>query len=223
MYIKIESIEFNLWVNTMSQEKLHHCQLYAPSDPELRKDQLECLDELFKFNQIPPSRQKERQAWMKKMFADVGKNCYIESPFYSNWGGRHVHFGNNVYANFNLTLVDDTHIYVGDFVMFGPGVIVATASHPILPGLRRQKIEFNLPVHIEANAWIGAGAILLPDVTIGENSVIGAGSVVTKDIPANVIAVGNPCKVLRKISSKDREFYTQNFRIPDYFLKETSN
>ena len=141
------------------------------------------------------------------MFAEIGTNCYIEPPLRANWGGRHVHFGNDVYANFGLTLVDDTHIYVGDKTMFGPNVTVATAAHPILPELREKAYQFNLPVHIGKNCWIGAGAIVLPGVSIGDNSVIGAGSVVTKDIPTGVVAVGNPCRVIREINENDKEFY----------------
>ena len=150
---------------------------------------------------------------LKEMFAEIGEDCYIEPPFHANWGGKHVHFGKNVYANFNLTMVDDTHIYVGDYTMFGPNVTVATAGHPILPELREQAYQYNAPVRIGKNCWIGAGALILPGVTIGDNSVIGAGSVVTKDIPSNVVAVGNPCRVLRSISNHDREFYFKNRQI----------
>jgi galactoside O-acetyltransferase len=104
-----------------------------------------------------------------------------------------------LYANFNLTLVDDTHIYVGDYTMFGPNVTIATAAHPIEPEVREQGYQYNKPVRIGKNCWIGAGAIIVPGITIGDHVVIGAGSVVTKDIPSNVVAVGNPCRVLREI------------------------
>ena len=127
--------------------------------------------------------------------------------------GAHVHFGNNVYANFNLTLVDDTHIYVGDGTMFGPNVVIATAGHPILPQLRERVGQFNMPVHIGKNCWLGAGVIVLPGVSIGDNTVVGAGSVVTKDIPANVVVVGSPCRVLREIGERDREYYFRDKRI----------
>jgi len=112
-----------------------------------------------------------------------------------------------------LTLVDDTHIYVGDGTMFGPNVVVATAGHPILPSLREQAYQYNFPVHIGKNCWLGAGVIVVPGVTIGDNTVIGAGSVVTKDIPSNVVAVGNPCRVLREIDERDKEFYFKNRKI----------
>ena len=118
-----------------------------------------------------------------------------------------MHFGKNIYSNFNLTLVDDTHIYVGDYTMFGPNVTVATAGHPILPELRQQGYQYNAPVRIGKNCWIGAGVVIVPGVTIGDNVVIGAGSIVTKDIPDNVIAVGNPCKVLREVNEHDKVYY----------------
>ena len=124
-----------------------------------------------------------------------------------------MHFGKNVYANFNLTLVDDTHIYVGDYTMFGPNVTVATAGHPICPELREKGLQYNMPVHIGKNCWIGANAVVLPGITIGDNVVIGAGSVVTKDIPSNVVAAGNPCRVLRQVSEHDREYYYKDRKI----------
>lgn len=194
---------------------LHTEKIYICNSEELLQEQQKCLEKLYAFNALPPSRQKERMALLKEMFAEIGEDCYIEPPFYANWGGRHVHFGKNIYANFHLTLVDDTHIYVGDYTMFGPNVTVATAGHPILPEMRKKQAQYNLPVHIGCNVWIGAGAILLPGICVGENSVIGAGSVVTKDIPANVVAVGNPCRVMRPINEYDREFYFKGRKIEE--------
>lgn len=137
-------------------------------------------------------------------------------------GGKNVHWGKNVYANFHLTMVDDGDIYVGDYVMFAPNVTLATATHPIHPELRTQQAQYNLPIHIGRNVWIGAGAIVLPGVTIGENSVIGAGSVVSKDIPANVVAVGCPCKVMREISERDMQYYHKD-RIIDLSSEDNKN
>ena len=154
------------------------------------------------------------------MFAEIGENCYIEPPLHANWAGKNVHFGKNVYANFNLTLVDDTHIYVGDYTMLGPNVVLASAGHPILPELRERIYQYNIPVRIGKNCWLGAGVIVLPGVTIGDNSVIGAGSVVTKDIPANVVAVGTPCRVLRKIDERDKQTYFKNRKIKPEILEE---
>ena len=196
-------------------EKMHGGSLYLSDDKDLLKEQAVYLEKLYDYNTTRPSESERRAELLKKMFAEIGEGCYIEAPFYANWGGKNVHFGNCVYANFSLTLVDDTHIYVGDNTMFGPNVTVATAGHPILPELREKAYQYNFPIHIGKNCWIGAGAIILPGVSVGDNTVIGAGSIVTKDIPANVVAVGNPCRVLRPISDYDREYYFKNKRIKD--------
>ena len=197
------------------KNKLHTGELYLPNDESIFKEQLDCLEKLYNFNATRPHELEKRERMLKDMFAELGENCYIEPPLHSNWGGRHTHFGNNVYANFNLTMVDDTHIYVGDCTMFGPNVTVATAGHPIDPELREKAYQYNMPVHIGKNCWLGAGVIVLPGVTLGDTTVIGAGSVVTKDIPSNVVAVGNPCKVLRPISEHDKEYYYKDRKI-DY-------
>ena len=196
-------------------EKMHLTMLYDPADGDIVEEQTACLDRLYDFNHTRPTEPEKRQALMKEMFAEIGENCYIEPPFHANWGGKHMHFGKNVYANFNLTMVDDTHIYVGDFTMFAPNVTVATAGHPIDPALRERALQYNAPVHIGRNCWIGAGALIMPGVTIGDNTVIGAGSVVTHDIPAGVVAVGNPCRVMREIGEKDKEFYFKDKRVKD--------
>lgn len=197
----------------MEKEKMHTGGLYLPNDGEIAALQAECLDRLYEFNMTRPTDLDKREQMLKEMFAEIGEGCYIEPPFHANFGGRHVHFGKNIYANFNLTCVDDTHIYVGDYTMFGPNVTVATAGHPILPELREKGYQYNAPVRIGKNCWIGAGAIILPDISIGDNVVIGAGSVVTKDLPPDVVAVGNPCRVLRKISERDREYYFKGRRL----------
>ncbi|MBR3909555.1 MAG: sugar O-acetyltransferase [Clostridia bacterium] len=183
-------------------EKLHSGEIYNPADPKIMKVQLDCLNTLYKFNKTKPLEYRKRMRMLKKMFAEMGEGCYIEPPFRANFAGRHIHFGNAVYCNFGCTFVDDTHIYVGNNVMFGPNVVVATAAHPIAPKLREKGLQYNKSVRIGNNCWIGAGALIMPGVTIGDNTVIGAGSVVTKDIPANVVAVGNPCKILREISDE---------------------
>ena len=195
------------------QEKMHTGELYLCGDEQIMRRQFLCLDRLYDYNQTRPTELEKRSRLLGEMFAEIGEGCYIEPPLHANWGGYHCHFGKNVYANFNLTLVDDTHIFVGDCTLFGPNVTLATAGHPILPELRAQGYQYNAPIHIGRNCWIGAGAIILPGVTIGENTVIGAGSVVTKDIPSNVVAVGNPCRVLREINAHDEEYYFKNRRI----------
>ncbi|HJB27454.1 MAG TPA: sugar O-acetyltransferase [Candidatus Blautia faecavium] len=195
------------------KDRLHTGELYLPGDEEIMEGQRKCLERLYDFNQTRPGELEKRQEMLKEMFAEVGENCYIEPPFHANFGGAHVHFGKNVYANFNLTCVDDTHIYVGDYTMFGPNVTIATAGHPLLPSLREKGYQYNMPVHIGKNCWIGAGAIILPGITVGDNVVIGAGSIVTKDLPSNVLAVGNPCRVLREINEHDREYYFKDKKI----------
>lgn len=194
-------------------ERMHTGELYLPWDSDIVAEQQARLNRLYEYNATRPTETDKREALLKEMFAEIGEGCYIEPPLRANFGGKHVHFGKSVYANFNLTLVDDTHIYVGDYTMFGPNVTVATAGHPILPELREKLYQYNMPVTIGRNCWIGAGAILLPGVSVGDNTVIGAGSVVTRDIPANSVAVGNPCRVLREISERDREFYFKDRKI----------
>ena len=201
------------------KEKLHTTELYLPDDDSIMAEQMLCLEKLYDYNATRPLEAEKREKMLKDMFAEIGEECYIEPPLHANWGGKHVHFGNRVYANFNLTLVDDTHIYVGDCTMFGPNVTVATAGHPILPELREQAYQYNASVRIGRNCWIGAGAVIVPGITIGDNVVIGAGSVVTKDLPDNVVAVGNPCRVLREISEHDREYYFKDKKIDPKLLK----
>lgn len=195
------------------KEKMHTGELYLPGDAEIMKEQTLCLERLYDFNATRPLEYEKRTKLLKEMFAELGDGCYIEPPLHSNWGGHHVHFGKNVYANFGLTLVDDTHIYVGDYTMFGPNVIIATAGHPILPELREQAYQYNASVHIGKNCWIGAGVVIVPGITIGDNVVVGAGSIVTKDLPDNVVAVGNPCRVLREVNEHDREYYFKDKKI----------
>lgn len=195
------------------KRKMHSCELYLPTDDNIMKEQRACLNRLRKFNKTSPFKMNRRNKMMKKMFAEIGEGCYIEPPFYANFGGKHCHFGKNVYANFNLTMVDDTHIYIGDNTMIAPNVVIATGTHPILPLLRENAYQFNAPVHIGRNCWLGAGVIVLPGITIGDNSVVGAGSIVTKDIPPNVVAVGNPCRVIREINDHDKEYYFKDKKI----------
>lgn len=187
--------------------------LYDPGDNEIMKEQVQYQDKLWEFNQLKPSQLEEKTRYMKENFAECGDNCYIELPFHANWGGHHVHFGNGIYANSNLTIVDDGRVYVGDKVMFGPNVVIATANHPIDPTLRAKGLQYNKDVYIGENVWIGAGVILVPGVRIGKNTIIGGGSVVTKDIPDHVVAVGNPCRVVREVNERDKEFFYKDERI----------
>lgn len=144
---------------------------------------------------------------LHELFAEVGENAYIQAPYHAMWGGRHVHLGKNVYINYNCTLVDDAHIYIAEGTMIAPNVTIVAASHPISPKLRAEGYGCNEPVYIGKNVWLASNVTVLPGVHIGDNSVIGAGAVVTRDIPANVLAVGNPAKVLREIGPEDDIYY----------------
>lgn len=185
------------------KDKQHTGEVYFPGDPEILEEQIQYQEKLYDYNQTRPSEQEKRTNLLKEMFAEIGEDCYIEPPFHANFGGHHCHFGKNVYANYNLTAVDDTHIYVGDNTMIAPNVILASAAHPLDPEERRKGYQYNKPVHIGKNCWLGAGVIVVPGVSIGDDTVIGAGSVVTKDIPSGVVAVGNPCRVIKEVKREE--------------------
>ena len=195
------------------RDRIHTGELYFPDEGEILQEQIGYQDLLYDYNQARPSKGEKRAALLRKMLAEVGENCFIEAPFYANWGGHHLHLGNGIYINYGLTCVDDTHIYIGDRTLLGPNCTLAAASHPIDPELRRMGYQYNAPVRIGQNCWLGAGVIVLPGVTVGDNAVIGAGSVVTRDLPSNVVAVGNPCRVLREVNERDREFYFRSRKI----------
>lgn len=198
---------------TENRERMQKGLIYDPTDPELMKEQGALIARMNEYNATSPAETEKRAALIKEMFAEAGEGCYIEPPFHANWGGKHVRLGNYVYANFNLTLVDDGNIDIGDNVMFAPNVTVITATHPVLPALREKGLQFNVDVKICPNVWIGAGAIIMPGITVGENSVVGAGSVVTKDVPPNTVVVGNPARVLREIGEHDRIYYFKDKKI----------
>jgi len=195
-----------------NKERMKSGLVYDPSQNDIMDEQLRWLDKLYDFNATRPSEMEKRMGLLKELLAEMGDGCYVEPPLHANWGCN-THFGKNVYANFGLTLVDDVDIYVGDSVMFGPNVVIATAGHPINPVLRKRGMQFNMPVRIGNNVWLGAGVIVMPGVSIGDNSVIGAGSVVTKDVPPNVVAFGNPCKVYREIGEHDEIYYYRDRKI----------
>lgn len=196
-------------------DRMKNGTLYLCEDEKIKKIQKEHLRMQAEFNQIAPFDMKKGKEILKKMFAQFEEGCYIEPPLHCNFGGAFIHFEKNVYVNFNLTCVDDTDIYVGEGTLFGPNVIITTTGHPINPELRSKLYQFSKPVYIGKNCWIGAGVVILPGVHIGDNTIIGAGSIVTKDIPAGVIALGNPCKVKREISDHDSIYFYKDERI-DY-------
>jgi galactoside O-acetyltransferase len=187
--------------------------VYFADDPAIMQVQAKLLENLYDYNHTRPRQAKKRAKLLNKMFGAIGENAYIEPPFHSNWAGKNCYIGRNFYANFNLTLVDDEKITIGDYCMFAPNVVIATAGHPINPKLRKNGGQYNAPVKIGNSVWIGAGAIVMPGVTIGDNVVIGAGSIVTKDIPSNVVAFGNPCKVYREVGERDNIYYFKDKKI----------
>ena len=180
--------------------KMHHQKIYYPSDEEFLKEQLSYVDKVNDFNLTRTNELDKRQKLLKEMFLSVGDNCYIEPPLHANFGCKHVKLGNSVYANFNLTLVDDTYITIGDNTMIGQGTTIVTLNHNLNPKTRVNATP--KPVKIGKNVWIGASCTILPGVSIGDNAVIGAGSVVVKDIPQNTVAVGNPAKIIKHIKTK---------------------
>ncbi|MCA2390791.1 MULTISPECIES: sugar O-acetyltransferase [Lactococcus] len=196
-----------------SYKRVHTGELYFPDDQKLWEEQQEALAILEKYNQTSVTQPEQQTKLLKEMFSEIGEDCFIQPPFYANFGGKNVHFGTGIYANFNLTLVDDTDIFVGNHVMFGPNVTIDTATHPVSPDLRKRGTQYNKKIYIEENVWLGAGVIVLPGVRIGKNSVIGAGSIVTKDIPDNVVAFGTPCVVKRKINDSDFKTYDNGKKI----------
>ena len=146
-------------------EKMHSGEIYNPGDTELLKQQFGYLELLHQFNLTSPIGFEKKDSFLKQMFAEFGEGSFVTAPFYANWGGHHVHFGKGIYCNFGVTMVDDTHIYVGDYTEFGPNVIVATAGHPILPELRGENpLQYNAPITIGKDCWIGAGVIILPSI-----------------------------------------------------------
>jgi galactoside O-acetyltransferase len=180
---------------------------YRYDDPAIMGDQLAYQEKLYDYNRTRPGEQEKRRELLRHMFAEIGEGCHIETPLHANWGGHHAHFGRGIYCNSNLTLVDDEHIYIGDYCMIAPNVVIATSGHPVLPLLREHHYVYNVPVRIGRNVWIGSGVQVLPGVSIGDNAVIGAGSVVANDIPANVVALGIPCRVVREIGERDTQYF----------------
>jgi galactoside O-acetyltransferase len=190
------------------RDRMERHELYTDAGPGLEaltEERLRGKDLADEFNATRARDDVGRQRILGELLGSMGENVWVEPPLRVAYG-NHVHFGDGVYVNFNLTLVDDVNIYVGDRVMFAPNVTVTTTGHPVHPDLRRDGSQFSAPVHIEDDVWIGAGAIILPGVTIGAGSIVGAGSVVTANVPAGVVVAGTPARVIREIDDSDRQF-----------------
>ncbi len=198
------------------RERISSGKLFTDYVEGLPEDRAQAKRRMIAFNATGPDNLEERLKIMTEIFGRKTK-AWIEPPFYFCYGNN-IEIGDGCYINFNCNFVDDGKIIIGKKVMFGPAVTIATVGHPINPNYR--EYMYCDSVRIEDNCWIGAGVIITPGVTIGENSVIGAGSVVTKDIPANSIAVGNPCKVIRTVDENDMKYYYKDREITQEDLDE---
>ncbi len=180
------------------KEKMLAGELYLASDPELAAGRLRARKLFLDYNATYEGEIDRRIRLLKQLFGSLGPGVEIEPPFYCDYG-YNIHAGSRLYMNFGCVILDCNRVTIGDDVLFGPYVQVYAAYHPVDPAVRRSKQEISAPISIGNNVWIGGGAIILPGVTIGDNSTIGAGSVVAGDIPADVVAVGNPCTVKKQL------------------------
>lgn len=194
------------------REKMKNGMLYVDIGEGLDEERKRCKELLYDYNNTRPSEEVKRKELLKELLGDMGEEIWIEPPVHMAYG-TNVHIGNHFYANFNLVIVDDIDVYIGENVMIAPNVTITPTGHPVDSELRKPGTQFSIPVRIGNDVWIGSNVVILPGVNIGDNSVIGAGSVVTHDIPENVVAVGNPCRVLRKINERDKEYYYKNRRV----------
>jgi len=181
----------------------------------LEEERIACKQKIYEFNHLPPTEQDKILELLKQLLGKTGEHVWIEAPFHCDYGWN-IEVGENFFANYNLTLLDVGKITIGKNAQIAPNVSIYTAGHPIHPDSRNTGYEYGIPVTIGDNVWIGGNAVILPGVTVGNNVVIGAGSVVSKDIPDNVIAAGNPCRVIRAITEDDRKYYYKNreFDVP---------
>lgn len=197
-----------------AKEKMIAGEIYQAMGRELFDERQYAKEQLHIFNNLEPSKVKGRNQIIKKLLGKTTNLFFIEPPFRCDYG-YNIFLGDNFYANFNLTILDCAPVTIGANVMIGPNVSIFTAGHPVHPEPRVAGWEFAKPVTIEDNVWVGGHTVINPGVTIGKNTVIGSGSVVTKDIPENVIAVGNPCRVIRNITDSDKHYYYKDEKFPN--------
>ena len=196
---------------TSEKEKMLAAKPYLSNDAVLVNERLEAKKLLFKLNNIEPSELEEKRNIFLKLLGKTGQNFNIELPFRCDYG-YNISLGENFYSNYNLLILDCAPVVIGNNAIIAPNVSIFTAGHPIHSEPRNQQLEYALPVIIGDNVWLGGNTVINPGVRIGENTVIGAGSIVTRDIPANVVAVGNPCRVLREITPADKDCYFRELR-----------
>jgi galactoside O-acetyltransferase len=193
------------------RERIANGMLFTDMCEGLPEERLRGKELMFEFNNTRPSEEDKRIRLLSEMFGRIGKNSWIEPPVHFAYG-KNIYIGDFFYANFNFTVVDDYTVTIGDGVLIAPNVTISDTGHPVHPELRKSGEMFSFPVTIGNNVWIGSNVAINPGVTIGDNAVIGAGSVVTKDIPPNVVAAGVPCRVIREINERDREYYYKDFK-----------
>lgn len=194
------------------KEKMLAGMMYCPVDKELQEDfrKNRVLTRLY--NQTTEADEEQRGDMLRQILGQVGETPHIELPFRCDYG-KHIYIGDNFYSNYDLVILDVCEVHIGDNVMFGPRVGIYTAAHPIDAGVRNSSVEFGKPVKIGSNVWFGGNVVVNPGVTIGDNVVIGSGAVVTKDVPSNTIAAGNPCRVIRSITEEDKTYWEEQRRM----------
>ena len=175
----------------------------------LSEERMACRRKLHAFNLLPPDEEEQAQRLLLELLGKTGRDPWINAPFHCDYGWN-IEVGDNFFANYNLTILDVGKVTIGSNVQFAPNVSIYTAGHPLHPDSRNSGYEYGLPVTIGDNVWIGGNVVLLPGVTVGSNSVIGAGSVGSRDIPEWVVAVGSPCRVVRRITEEDRKYYCKD-------------
>jgi maltose O-acetyltransferase len=185
---------------------------YRAADDELSAERQHAREVVFDFNSLRPNESGKRTILLRKLLGKTKSTFIIEPPFRCDYG-YNIEIGENFYSNYNLIILDCAKVIIGDNVMIGPNVSIYTAGHPLHYELRNQELEYAFPISIGNNVWIGGNVVINPGITIGNSSVIGSGSVITKDIPAEVIAAGNPCKILRRLNENDKHFYYKNLTI----------
>lgn len=197
------------------ESKIMQGKLFCPADPELKAMKLKAHNLNIDYNRLYEDETEKRNAILDELLGSRGEGVFIQGPVTFHYG-THTHIGNRVFINFNFTVQDDAEVTIGDDCNFGPNVTIVTPVHPMLPDERKRircadgqirRLCYAKPVKIGHDCWFGANVVVCPGVTVGENCVIGAGSVVTRDVPPNSFAAGNPCRVIREITEKDSMKY----------------
>ncbi len=185
------------------KERMAAGQLYLSAEEQLTQERMRARQLNTQYNALPAQDTTQRARVLRELFGSCGEGAWVEQPFYCDYG-YNIHVGKNFYANFNCTILDGAKVTIGDNVLLAPSVSLNTAGHPYDVQQRNAGLEYALPITIGNNVWVGGNVVVVPGVTIGDDTIIGAGSVVTHDIPSGVIAAGNPCRVIREITPEDK-------------------